>query len=208
MTRRIAPLVIALGAAAGTAWVLKKRQEERPEYDSGDEPPKTDIEAAEQVAGELVVRGLDVIAFGLEQVWMGVQPEGAGAVAKARSAIGHGITYELGAGQNTPRYYPLPTNTGKCDCTQFVRWVYGKARFCSSAWIVQDANTHQTEYRRILSPQPGCMVVYPGHAAILVDYESMTVVDCSKSHNGISEHVAAYFRPKLATGEAIYCLPV
>ena len=210
MSRRIAPIVIVAGAAVvGTAWVLRRRALNRAEYDSNDvsrtEPDQPT--AAEEAVGSALLTTQDALesAFG---GWMGGEPNSNVTLARARSAIGHGIKYRMGAGQGTPVDFDLPSNTGECDCTQFVRWVNRKKKWVGSAWMVEDANGKQTEYRRIAKPVPGCVVVYPGHAAILSDPATLTVIDCSKSHNGISEHEAPYFASKLKTGEAIYCQPV
>ena len=48
-------------------------------------------------------------------------------LTRARSAIGHGITYHLGHGGLHPAD-ALPSRDGQCDCSGFVAWVLGRSR--------------------------------------------------------------------------------
>lgn len=55
--------------------------------------------------------------------------KGAEVVRRARSAIGKGTRYVLGAGGRDP-LHPLPGGDGgTCDCSGFVAWCYGIDRF-------------------------------------------------------------------------------
>jgi cell wall-associated NlpC family hydrolase len=50
-------------------------------------------------------------------------------VARARSAIGKGIVYELGSGGRDP-WAPMPSGAGlACDCSGFAAWALGVDRY-------------------------------------------------------------------------------
>lgn len=94
-------------------------------------------------------------------------------VAKARSAIGHGTLYRLGAG--APRSAPHPWDeTGACDCSGFVCWVLGLSRYqplsflipLNGGWLNTDGmvcdSLHPVGYfEPAPAPQPGDLIVYP-----------------------------------------------
>ena len=140
-------------------------------------------------------------------------------LARARSAIGHGITYHLGEGGVDPKA-ALPTDDGRCDCSGFVAWCLQISRVPkpSRDWWVQtdniwhDAMGPQTTFVRIEKPIAGCVVVYPkigshdgyGHTGIVANPANpYTVVDCSASKNGIFEHVQNAFE---ANPHTIFCI--
>lgn len=93
-------------------------------------------------------------------------------VARARSAIGLGIGYELGAGG----LHPAASHPGEksrrgklgkwCDCSAFVAWVYGYARV---GWHNTDAIVHDSKHPGglftlvpAMKVQAGDCVVYGG----------------------------------------------
>lgn len=96
-------------------------------------------------------------------------------VAKARSAIGHGTLYRLGAG--APPTAPAPWDeTGSCDCSGFVCWVLGLSRFqpiltflkpVNGGWLSTDGmvcdSLNQTGFFEPVlgSSKPGDLIVYP-----------------------------------------------
>jgi len=153
------------------------------------------------------------------------------SLARARAAIGHGITYRMGAGGLHPDD-PLPTRTGRCDCSGFVAWVCGRSRKDSiGLWwdttrIHRDASGPQRRWRRLAAPEPGCVVVYPdhrdlatgkrrsGHCAIVVAYTAavvggataaLTVIDCASTPNRITERDGGVF---LRHADVVFCVPV
>lgn len=95
-------------------------------------------------------------------------------VAKARSAIGHGTLYRLGAG--APQSSPHPWDeTGACDCSGFVCWVLGLSRYQSllaflrplnGGWlntdgILCDALNPTGYFEPAPAALPGDLIVYP-----------------------------------------------
>lgn len=134
-------------------------------------------------------------------------------ITRARTAIGKGIKYRLGAGGRFPTD-PLPSRDGYCDCSGFVSWVIGQQRDKSGRVpssihtdaIAKDASGKQAMFRRIARPVPGCLAVYPdwrdgngkirqGHTAVVTSVYPLTIVDCGESANGITERAgSAFFR--------------
>ena len=147
---------------------------------------------------------------------------------RARSAIGT-CSYVLGAGGWDPASSVpgsrLAAEVAKkegsergCDCSGFVAWVINKSRkvtIVPGMWgistdsIHRDASTAQAVFKRIDAPVAGCFAVYPdaggkqGHVAIVVDPVKRTIIDCSGSRNGITEHDGGYFWRKAST---IWCV--
>jgi len=96
-------------------------------------------------------------------------------VERARSAIGHGTLYRLGAG--APASAPHPWDeTGSCDCSGFVCWVLGLTRFqpilsflkpVNGGWLSTDGmvcdSLNPTGYFEQVTGAPlhGDLVVYP-----------------------------------------------
>ncbi len=137
-------------------------------------------------------------------------------LTRARSAIGHGITYHLGHGGLHPAD-PLPSRDGQCDCSGFVAWVLGRSRNPATApklpawpwWlstdsVFADANGANVLFTKLDHPVPGCLAVYAdwkdpdgkhheGHIAVVADPAKHTVVDCSDSGHGVTEHVQPVF---------------
>ena len=196
--------LILLGAAllaAYAAWRQLSEEEEAPMDDGGVKTVPKPAPAAQAIA-ELMAEANDL--------WGSIMPaeaSGNALINKARSAIGKGIRYKMGHGRTGP-FDALPTNDGLCDCSGFVKWVCSKKMYCTTAWMFDDANGAMTQYKRIPNPVPGCVLVYPGHTAILVNPSDWTIVDCSESQGGISEHKGLYWKTKLANGTAIPCVPV
>lgn len=97
---------------------------------------------------------------------------GAEIVARARSAMGKGIGYELGAGgRHHLAHLPAGrSNKGKpglwCDCSAFVAWVNGYDRigYTNTDYIVSDAKSPGGRYSKVSAAavQPGDTVVYGG----------------------------------------------
>lgn len=98
-------------------------------------------------------------------------------VARARSAVGHGTLYRLGAG--APFTAPHPWDeAGACDCSGFVCWVLGLSRFqpnfaflheLSGGWLNTDGmvcdSINPTGYFEPASAAfPGDLIIYPSRA--------------------------------------------
>ena len=139
-------------------------------------------------------------------------------IAKARSACKLPIGYQLGHGG----YHPndaTPSRDGLCDCSGFIAFLVGRSRkpddkfrwWLSTDSIHDDAIGAQVLFSRIPLPVPGCIAVYPdhdgkqGHTALIVDPKTWTIIDCSRSQNGVTEHIGKYWS---TTPNVVFCVPV
>jgi hypothetical protein len=142
------------------------------------------------------------------------------SLTRARSAIGRGIAYVLGAGgwdpaSDTPGSTLTPEVSKKhngaargSDCSGFLAWVIGRSRkttIVPGMWgistdsIYRDATTAQAVFERIDAPEAGCIACYPdhdgkqGHVVIVTDPAKRTILDCAYSRKGITEHPGTLF---------------
>ena len=215
--------IVATAAAAigGAYWWLRVANNDTPEDDSEDAGaanPATGINAAQQQAQANVAAAAQDTMSLVTDIFGGdfmPNPTGSPLIMRARSALGHGIKYQLGNGNGSPADL-LPSRNGLCDCSGFISWLCGwKGHWCTD-WLYDDANGKQTKVKRIAAPLPGCIGVYPGykdkagkhhfgHTALIVDPVAWTIIDCSKSQNGIAEHNGHYWAKE---AKAIWCVPV
>jgi hypothetical protein len=136
---------------------------------------------------------------------------------RSRTAIGHGIGYEMGQGGTDPEA-ALPSTDGHCDCSGFVAWCLHLARkpkpgrnwWIETTAVWKDATGPQAVFTKIDKPVAGCCVVYPDHDAHqghigIVANPTMpyTVVDCSESQDGIKEHMQTAF---MKNRQTIFCV--
>jgi hypothetical protein len=147
-------------------------------------------------------------------------------VVQARSAIGKGVRYGLGCGGlhpedalpareilHTPHGSPVAVLAKWCDCSGFIAWVVGRSRkpdskfkwWLSTDSIVSDAKGNKVLFDLLPHAEIGCLAVYPdhageqGHVALVVDPNKHTIIDCSGSHDGVTEHDGSYFWRKPET---------
>ena len=123
-------------------------------------------------------------------------------VSNARSWIGKGITYQMGA-----------DNLQKMDCSAFVWRCLGERKYGDKVWRNTDwlcSDKALAQFVRLPHAEDGCIVVYPshknatgkrraGHVAVVVNANEHTIVDCSQSQNGITERNGSFFWKKTST---------
>lgn len=92
---------------------------------------------------------------------------------RARSALGRGIRYRLGAGGMNPRSESPADANNECDCSGFVCWAFGISRQTdhplyvrfNGGWIntnamVHDAGSPTGFFTRLAEPRVGSIIVY------------------------------------------------
>lgn len=126
------------------------------------------------------------------------------AIARARSAVGHGTTYALGKGGFKPeRVHPwtLDLDSRLCDCSGFVAWTLGVSRqnpHPAMPWLETTAVAHDAMGGSNLFAQvpwedalPGDVLVWgdskgkQGHIGLLVSRDTegpLTVIHCSRGN--------------------------
>lgn len=120
-------------------------------------------------------------------------------IDNARSWMGKGITYQMGA-----------DNLKKMDCSAFIWRCLGERKYNGKVWRNTDwlcSPPALGDFIRLPHAEDGCIVVYPsykdskgkrraGHVAVVVDAEHHTIIDCSQSQNGIAERNGDFFWKK------------
>jgi cell wall-associated NlpC family hydrolase len=124
-------------------------------------------------------------------------------VVRARSAIGRPTIYSLGKGGMSPTAEHPANFQARCDCSGFVCWVLGVSRWrganghpwpefpaewISTSSIHSDALKTLKRFRRVLTAEPGDLLVYgdhaggEGHVGIIGDVfgdDPSSVIHCS-----------------------------
>lgn len=138
----------------------------------------------------------------------------ADLLARARSALGRKIAYELGKGGLKPAAASPADGAGECDCSGYVAWCLGMSRMTehplyqafNGGWINTDAIVHDARrptgfFEQLNRPRVGCLIVYPsgnghkvGHVGIV------TAVDAGGSVAKVIHCSSGNFR---RTGDAV-----
>jgi hypothetical protein len=129
-----------------------------------------------------------------------ILPSALEVIARAKTAIGKGIRYDLGGGGKKPTSALPDDGTRKCDCSGFVCWVLGLPRQTDQAfykkykgWIYTDSMeddilSNAGIFRQLSVPEPGCIIVYGagpkkiGHVGLVSEVEDgeiLKVIHCS-----------------------------
>lgn len=123
-------------------------------------------------------------------------------VLRARSVVNCNIKYRLGTG-GMNESFKLPSEEGLCDCSGFVCWVLGLSRKTSipfnkqfGGWIFTDSmaadiNSSAGIFEKIITPTPGCIVVFGagkaiGHVGIVTEVSEgvmKKVIQCSSGNS-------------------------
>jgi len=80
------------------------------------------------------------------------------------------------------------------DCSHLVHDVYTKAGFPYSYQRSSDLYAGIPEFRRVRHPQPGDLIVWPGHAGIVVNPPQRTFFSALRTGFGVDAWDAAYWR--------------
>ncbi len=125
-------------------------------------------------------------------------------INRAKTAINQAIGYKLGQGGMKPEL-TLPSNTGLCDCSGFVCWIFKIKRLSDvpfyrryAGWIntdsmVGDILSSAGIFERLDVPESGCIVVYRkqkkgsyGHVGIVSETKNgaiTKVIHCSMGNH-------------------------
>jgi len=84
----------------------------------------------------------------------------------------------------------------KPDCSHLVHTVYGRAGFPYSYVSSSDLYAGVDEFERVTRPQPGDLVVWPGHVGIVVNPSQNTFFSSLRSGVGVESYSASYWKAR------------
>lgn len=85
---------------------------------------------------------------------------------------------------------------GRSDCSHLVHTVYEKAGFPYKYESSSDLYAGIDEFRQVARPQPGDVVVWPGHAGIVVSPAQHTFYSALRSGFGVQPYDSAYWKTR------------
>jgi len=83
---------------------------------------------------------------------------------------------------------------GRSDCSHLVHTIYEKAGFPYSYESSSDLYTGVDEFRQVARPQPGDLIVWPGHAGIVVNPAQHTFYSALRSGFGVQPYDSIYWK--------------
>jgi hypothetical protein len=83
---------------------------------------------------------------------------------------------------------------GRSDCSHLVHTVYEKAGFPYKYGSSSDLYAGIDEFRQVARPQPGDVVVWPGHAGIVVNPAQHTFYSALRSGFGVQPYDSIYWK--------------
>lgn len=97
----------------------------------------------------------------------------------------------LGAALDSRHHANLPS-----DCSHFVHELYGRAGFPYEYASSSDLYAGINEFRRVASPQPGDLAVWPGHAGIVVNPAQHSFFSALSSGHGVDSYDSPYWKQR------------
>ena len=82
------------------------------------------------------------------------------------------------------------------DCSHFVHELYGSAGFPYEYASSSDLYAGIDEFRRVASPQPGDLAVWPGHAGIVVNPAQHSFFSALSSGHGVDSYDSPYWKQR------------
>jgi hypothetical protein len=82
------------------------------------------------------------------------------------------------------------------DCSHLVHAIYEKAGFAYAYASSADLYAGADDFRRVSQPQPGDLVVWPGHAGIVVNPAQRTFYSALRSGFGVQPYDSAYWKSR------------
>jgi hypothetical protein len=82
------------------------------------------------------------------------------------------------------------------DCSHFIHELYGRAGFPYEYASSSDLYAGVDEFRRVASPQPGDLAVWPGHAGIVVNPAQHSFFSALSSGHGVDLYDSPYWKQR------------
>jgi hypothetical protein len=84
----------------------------------------------------------------------------------------------------------------KSDCSHLVHAIYERAGFPYAYASSADLYTGIAEFRRVFRPQPGDLVVWPGHVGVAVNPAQSSFFSALRSGQGVESYDSTYWRQR------------
>ena len=84
----------------------------------------------------------------------------------------------------------------RSDCSHLVHTIYARAGFPYSYVSSSDLYAGVDEFQRVARPQPGDLVVWPGHVGILVNPSEKTFYSALRSGMGVESYSSSYWKQR------------
>jgi hypothetical protein len=84
----------------------------------------------------------------------------------------------------------------KSDCSHLVHAIYERAGFPYAYASSADLYTGIAEFRRVSRPQPGDLVVWPGHVGVAINPAQSSFFSALRSGQGIESYDSAYWKQR------------
>ena len=84
----------------------------------------------------------------------------------------------------------------KSDCSHLVHAIYERAGFPYAYVSSADLYTGIAEFRRVFRPQPGDLVVWPGHVGVAVNPAQSSFFSALRSGRGVESYDSAYWKQR------------
>ena len=84
----------------------------------------------------------------------------------------------------------------KSDCSHLVHAIYERAGFPYAYVSSADLYTGIAEFRRVFRPQPGDLVVWPGHVGVAVNPAQSSFFSALRSGQGVESYDSAYWKER------------
>ena len=84
----------------------------------------------------------------------------------------------------------------KSDCSHLVHSIYERAGFPYAYASSADLYTGIAEFRRVFRPQPGDLVVWPGHVGVAVNPAQSSFFSALRSGQGVESYDSAYWKER------------
>ena len=84
----------------------------------------------------------------------------------------------------------------KSDCSHLVHAIYERAGFPYSYASSADLYTGIPEFRRVVRPQSGDLVVWPGHVGVVVNPAQSSFFSALRSGQGVDSYDSAYWKER------------
>jgi cell wall-associated NlpC family hydrolase len=84
--------------------------------------------------------------------------------------------------------------TTDLDCSHFVQWLFDRAGLYYGYAPSRILYTGMPGFKRVYHPQPGDLIVWPGHVGVVVDPEEETFVSALRSGVKTASYTSRYWK--------------